>query len=447
MLSVNDPGPFDDGDEPNPFGDMAAGLNQIFSLFGGLGPGGGLGPTPDWSQAKQQAAAIASGGVSEPNMDPLVRIQFEQLARVAELQVEQLTGFVLSRGGHGLAVTPVTRAQWTSATIDGYRSLFERLAGSIGAMMTGQLGELSTEDIDEMSSMMPPGLGIDMSAIVAGMSSFIGPIMLVTMTSSTVGQLARRAFGFYDLPVPRAAGDEILVLATNIDEFSEQWSLPVDDLRLSVCIHEMAHHAVLSQPHIRDRLNELLAAHASGFEADPDALENQLGSVDLNDATSLEMLQGKLGNPEFMLNAIRSDAQRNVLPLIDTLVSCIEGYVDWVVDTIGVRLLAEFPMVSEALRRRRVEADEASRFIERLFGLELTQAKIDQGNEFISGVVARGGVEALAVLWSDVEHLPTPNELLAPGLWMARVGIEGVQLDLPELGTDTEIPDYPDFSG
>jgi hypothetical protein len=36
--------------------------------------------------------------------------------------------------------------------------------------------------------------------------------------------------------------------------------------------------------------------------------------------------------------------------------------------------------------------------------------------------------------------LPTPNELDAPGLWLARIGVE---LDeLPEL---PEIPDFPDF--
>ena len=42
--------------------------------------------------------------------------------------------------------------------------------------------------------------------------------------------------------------------------------------------------------------------------------------------------------------------------------------------------------VSEALRRRRVEAAPASRFVERLFGLELSQATFDRGAEFVSGI-------------------------------------------------------------
>lgn len=434
----------DDDDSASPFGDMSEGLNQIFQLFGGPGGLGGAG-VPNWEQARQAAGALASEGRPESNVDPLVRMQFEQLARVAELQVTQATGLTLSRSGRGLTIAPVNRTQWAAATVDAYRPLFEKLASSLGRMMTAQLDELSGDDIDEMSEMLPPGLGIDMSSIMAGMSGFIGPIMLVTMAGSTVGQLGSRAFGAYDLPIPRPPSDQLAVIATAIDEFGTDWSLPLDDLRLYVCLDEMTHHAVLSQPHVHERLTFLLAQHADGFEADTAALEEHLGPIDMSDPSAMASLQNSLGNPEFMLNAIRSERQREILPLIDTLVGCIEGYVDWVVDSVGAKLLGSYPMVSEALRRRRVETTEASRFVERLFGLELTQAKIDQGAEFIDGVFSRGGHAALAALWADVEHLPTPNELRAPGLWLARVGLADDDQPLPELESDPGIPDFPDL--
>lgn len=444
MLGVSDSYGSDDDAEPNPFGDMTEGLSQIFQMFGGLGGPGGPGGAPNWEQARQAAGALASEGRSESNVDPLVRMQFEQLARVAELQVAQVTGLTLSRSGNGLTISPVNRTQWAAATVDAYRPLFEKLAASLGRMMSAQLDDLSGDEVDEMSSMMPPGLGFDMSALMSGIAGFIGPMMLVTMAGSTVGQLGTRAFGSYDLPIPRPPSDELLVVGTAIDEFGTDWSLPLDDLRLYTCLYEMAHHAVLSQPHVRDRLNGLLAEHADAFEADSAALEESLGPIDFGDPTAMATLQDSLGNPEFMLNAIRSDRQRQTLPLIDTLVSCIEGYVDWVVDVIGGKLLGSYPMVSEAFRRRRVETAQASRFVERLFGLELTQAKIDQGAAFIDGVFERGGNDALAALWSDVEHLPTPNELEAPGLWLARVGLADAQ-PLPELDGDPGIPDFPDL--
>ena len=124
----------------------------------------------------------------------------------------------------------------------------------------------------------------------------------------------------------------------------------------------------------------------------------------------------------------------------------IEGYVDHVLDGIGGRLLPEYDRVTEALRRRRVEFGPERRFVERLFGLELRQATFDRGAAFIDGIVARAGEQVTTQLWADVEHLPTPAELDAPGLWLARVGIETDDLDdLPELDEPFEIPDFLDL--
>lgn len=424
---------------PAGFDQMAEGLDQVFRLLsGGGGPGGG----PNWEHARQAAGAMANEGQVEANVDPIVRIQYEQLARVAELHVSEVTGLRLARGDQGLTVSPVNRVQWAAATVDAYRPLFERLAGSLGRLMTSQLEGLTPDDVDDMNEMLPPGLGVDMSTLMAGMSSFIGPVMLVSLAGSTVGQLGSRAFGSYDLPIPRPPSDELLVVATAVDEFGEAWSLPPDDLRLYVCLHEMAHHAVLQIPHVHERLTRLLTDHADAFEADPRALEERLGPIDVGDPAALEQLQRSMTDPETMLSAIRSDRQRELMAAIDVLVGCIEGYVDWVVDEIGGRLIGSHGMVTEAVRRRRVETSAACRFVERLFGLELTQAKIDLGSSFVAGVASRGGSAALATLWSDVDHLPTPNELAAPGLWLARVGQDQ---PLPELEDDPEIPDFPDL--
>ena len=117
---------------------------------------------------------------------------------------------------------------------------------------------------------------------------------------------------------------------------------------------------------------------------------------------------------------------------------------DWVLDTLGGRLIPEYDRVTEALRRRRAEAGPASRFVERLFGLELSQSTFDRGSLFVDGIVERSGTQALSQLWTDEAHLPTPAELDAPGLWLARVGIESHDLDLDDL-PEFEIPDFPDM--
>ena len=85
-----------------------------------------------------------------------------------------------------------------------------------------------------------------------------------------VGHLAQRAFGQYDLPDPPPAQRRAArSLVTNLNEFGEEWSLPGDDLRLWVCLHEIAHHTVLGLPHVRHRLDTLLRAYLSASTRRP----------------------------------------------------------------------------------------------------------------------------------------------------------------------------------
>ena len=64
---------------------------------------------------------------------------------------------------------------------------------------------------------------------------------------SMIGQLAQKAFGQYDLLLPRSPEHTILLVPGTIDGFAESWSLPHADMRMWVLIHELAAHAVLQQ--------------------------------------------------------------------------------------------------------------------------------------------------------------------------------------------------------
>ena len=404
---MSDRGPFGpEGDDPFKgiplFGDLARMLQQ-------------QGPV-NWDAARQLAASIATEGGSEPNVDPLDRIQLEQLSRVAELQVGNATTLPTSTSGRGLTIEPVTRTIWMQRTLDAHRGLFESLAGSLsgGMQITMAPGEIDDPDLDD-----------PMAKMLGGIMQAFSPVMLGMTIGSLLGHLARRSFGQYDLPIPRPPSDDLMILLGNVDEFGEEWSLPKDDLRLWVCVHEVARHAVLSVPHVRARLESLLKRYVAGFEPDPNALETRLGEFDMSDPNALNKLPELLGDPEVLLGAIQSPAQRELLPQLEAIVAVVVGYVDHVMDTIGDGLIGSYGMVTEALRRRRVTADPSDRFVERLFGLELTQAHYDRGSAFVDGVIERAGTDALERLWKSDRELPTPAEIDAPGLWLARI-------DLPE---------------
>jgi putative hydrolase len=394
----------DDGPLGNPF----EGLPLFGDIARMLGQQGGAA----WDGARQLAISVATEGRSEPNVDPVERMRIEQLARVADLRVADATGLSTSVAGRAVSVQPVNRTRWAMDTIEAYRPLMERLADALGPT---EAPEAADDDGDPLDGMF------------SGVLQLFQPMVLAMTAGSMVGHLAQRSLGQYDLPIPRpttgAAGDELLLVVPNLDEFASEWSLEPEDLRLWICVHEVASHAVLGVPHVRARLDDLLARYVSSFRNDPSALEDRLGDVDLSDPDALANLQEAIGSPEVILGAITSPEQDAIRPALEAIVATVVGVVDHVVDLVGGELLTDGSMLTEALRRRRVEAAAADRFVERLLGLELTQATYDRGSAFVAGVVDRAGEEGLRRLWEGDELLPTPAEVDAPGLWLARISL------------------------
>ena len=128
-------------------------------------------------------------------------------------------------------------------------------------------------------------------------------------------------------------------------------------------------------------------------------------------------------DPEMVLGAVRSPDQEALLPHLEALVAVVIGYVDHVMDDIGGTLIGSYRQVTEAVRRRRVGTGDADRFVERILGLNLTLEQVDRGSAFVAGVVERSGTDGLGRLWAGAQNLPTPSEVDAPGLWLARIDL------------------------
>ncbi|MEX0767718.1 MAG: zinc-dependent metalloprotease [Microthrixaceae bacterium] len=438
-MSFSDPFGSDSSGEDNPFESMNFFLQDLSKMFSGSSAG-------SWDTALQLAGAIATEGQPEPNVDPSDRLAIEQLARVAELHVGEVTGRSVE---HTVRIEALNRTQWAKRFLDEERPLLEELSGSIGAALQSQLGAIEEEGFDQVhpDQMQLPGMPPE--ALIKQLMAMMGPMLLGMMAGSTAGHLATRAFGHYELPLPRTAEEPLTLVLRNVDAFADDWSLPREAIRLWVCLSDVAHQHVLTIDHVHAHLDGLLGEYVSAFSQDPAEIERRMRDLGVDEdlggsEPELEALQRLAGDPDVLLSAMQSEEQRALMPRIEAVVATVEGYVDWVLDTLGARLIPEYERVTEALRRRRVEAGPASRFVERLFGLELSQSTFDRGSAFIDGIVQRSGTEALSHLWNKETHLPTPAELDAPGLWIARVGIESHELLLDEL-PEFEIPDFPDL--
>ena len=371
-------------DDDDPFKGIPF-LGDIASILGGN-------QEQLWEGARQAANQLATGGKLEHNVDPVERHRLSEISRVAELHVAHVTG--LQVAPH---LEPVTRSRWATSALETIRPLMDRLS------------ERLSEDTAGSAAQDP----------FAGLLAMMSPMTVAMTAGMMAGQLATSAFGNSDLMIPR---EHVHIVTANIAEFANEWSLDVDDVMLWVAIREHTMHAVLSIPEVRAEWHALLLGHIDGFRrGDPINLDLELPSLDTSDPQQLqaqlgEQLQRIFGNPELLLGVTRDEGQSH----LETLICVVTAYVDDVVAQAGPRLIGGFGALSEAVRRRALTGAD---YADRLLGVRLTAEARERGDRFIAGVIERAGREGLARLF-EPGGLPTPNELVAPGLWLAR-------LDLP----------------
>jgi hypothetical protein len=204
-----------------------------------------------------------------------------------------------------------------SRTLDDHRSLFESLAQSLGSTGSSTSGPGEGDDhpaVADPTSLDPLDEDAAASAWLGQLMGMIQPMTLGMAAGSMVGHLSTRSFGQYDLPVPRPPGDQVMVLVPAIDAFAEEWSLGVDDVRLWVCLHEVAHHAVLGVPHVRAAMTGLIERFVAGFRPDPGGFERALTDLDPSDPSGMEAVQRMFTDPEVLMGATSSPAQDEVRP-------------------------------------------------------------------------------------------------------------------------------------
>jgi putative hydrolase len=209
----------------------------------------------------------------------------------------------------------------------------------------------------------------------------------------------------------------------NVEAFGTEWTLPDDELRYALALREVVHGAQRSVPWVREELERLATDYVGAYEVNPDALQEQLGDIDLSDPSASMSTFTEMGDPSLLLGAMRSERQGPLLEALQRFVSVLEGYTDIVVETLGVQMMTSHARIDEALKRHRLERGEAAAFVDQLLALQLDRGHYDVGVAFSRGVVERGGLDQLNRLWTSREMMPTSSELEAPGLWLARIDL------------------------
>jgi putative hydrolase len=392
-------------DPDNPMGGLLGDLMKVI----GSGPGAG----DNWFEAARTLAfGVATDGGPDDNPDPLVRIAFEDLARVAELHVSAATGITPSSGTAGVSFEAVGPGQWSFRVLEAYRPVLKSM---VEAQQQGAAAAVPSTDLSELNLEEGGGLG----GLLGQFALTLGPVFLGMQFGSAAGHLARRAFGQYALPLPWPESTTLLLVPSNVARFAEDWSLPLQEVQLWVCLRELTMHAVLTRPGVRSSLSTLLSdasAHAAAAQRN---VVERLGDS-MGDQVSLE---DALGDPEALLADLISPEQRNISSALTAQTTAIGAYVDHVTAGIAETLTSSPGALREAWYRYRIEEGKGEQAFAGLFGLDVGQDEVDRGRAFVRGVIERAGEDALTRLLGDELDLPTPAEVDAPGLWLARIGL------------------------
>lgn len=368
----------------------------------------------NWEIAHQTAGYVALDGADDAAADPNEVAALEDLARTAAGIVAGETGIteVLSA-----PVRVVGRAEWARLQLDALKPVLEALAVTLRGSLDG--AEPDPGDLPPELAGPFAALGLNLGGDgFGGIMGMVAPMLLGTQAGSMVGYLAQHALGRYDLPLPTTDLAGPTFVLTNLARFEEEWSIEARDLRFVIALHEAVQTAVRSRPWVQDALARLAIEYVSGYDLDVSRLEDRFGAIDPSDPTALAEAAER---PEEILGAMRSPRQDDAARRLQSLVIAIVGYADAVLTQVATPLLPDFGRIHEAIVRQHVDQGEAGRFVEGLLGIRLDRDAIATGRAFTAGVVERAGAAGLHRLWESERMLPTPNELEAPGLWLARI--------------------------
>ncbi len=430
--------------------------------------------------AEQLAVGVATGGTQEPNIEPSVRMRLEELVRLAELHVANVTGLPSVPDGRPLELLAVTRREWISRTLSAWRPLLDAVAASLttpgagppGGPGAGQPGDVGTSELypgtrsplegqglpdslggsadptgmtdkslSELMKMMGPGMpggrspleGLDpygeegggpeagFAAMLEQWFKMMGPVLMALQVGSMLGHLAGQVMGTHDLIVPYGDVGDLLIVAGNVDAVASDWSLDADSVRLLVALREVTYHSVLAREPVRSVLQDLVRSYAAGVQFSGFGGDD----IDLEDLSDPDTLGELLSDPSRLLAPDESEKQRNARTRLEVIGSTLHAYVAHVVTEVAGSLGTSFVPVQEAFRRRRLDRDPSYEAAERFFGLYLDEAKVEAGRSFVEGVVERAGAESLRTLWLHERNLPTAAEFEAPGLWLERIALQG----------------------
>ena len=338
----------------------------------------------DWETAVDIARRVSGAG---PRIvgDARDRLR-EDLAEVtieAEAAVAEFTGMHVD--GPPSRAWVMGRGDWVRRNTIGFQRLMEPLAARL------------LEQKPDRSTIARKALGVQIGSIL--------------------GYVARRVLGQYDVFLPPDDDGLIYFVGPNLVDFERRFALEPRGFRLWVAIHEVTHRAQFGvAPWLRGYLGGLVDEYLASVNLDHGALVGQL-----RDAAE-ELKRGRGGTDGLGgVLLLLTPPQREIFTKTQAMMSLLEGHASYVMNEVAHGLVDDLPRLRRALAERRSSKGLEKAF-QRAIAFDQKVAQYDTGERFVREVVARGGRDAINLVWASSANLPTREEVADPSLWVSRVG-------------------------
>ena len=355
-------------------------FSQLFELFNQPGP-------INWRLAREISDHLT--GEHEP-IDPWLAEDYQQLTRLAQLQIAEATPLHVSSA---LSGSPVDRATWASVNLQSFRYLVEPLAAKFETTAGG----------GPLDAFMKP----------------LGPALLGMQMGMMVGFLSHRVLGQFDIGLPTAEVQDVYYVVPNIEAFANDHGLESQHVRLWVALHEVTHQAEFSIPWVRPHFFDLVDRYIGSIEVDMSGITDKLQQR--QDPAQLEKM---MEDPSGMAGLLSTEGLSSSLEEVQAFMALLEGYADHVMDQAAPKLLPDLNRMREAMDSKRSEPAQGEQVLSRMLGLELKREQYRLGGRFCAEVARRWSEDALHRVWEGPENMPTLTELEDPVGWAARVLLE-----------------------
>ncbi|RJQ31830.1 MAG: hypothetical protein C4562_05160 [Actinobacteria bacterium] len=233
------------------------------------------------------------------------------------------------------------------------------------------------------------------SSVVAKKSA---KIMITSEVGMLLGFLSQRVLAQYDFVVPgrKLPSNFLYFIEPNIEMREKQLNLSGAPFRFWLVLHELA--------------------HSFQFENNPWLKDYYISLLD--EARSFVSAQLKDNSKRGLMN-ITSVSNLGLIEKIQSFMTLIEGYADYLMIEIGQKIPGHAELLPVFLRRKPTSVFKD--LLEKILGFDLKVNQYKVGMRFVKEAVSLTNFTFFSQALSGPQALPTKSELYDATSWVARV--------------------------